>query len=165
MVAHQAPLSMGSSRQAYWSGLPCPLPGDLPNPDMEPGSPTLHANSLSSEPPGKPVVDIPIQKDSVGHHLDLREDHKSACSSSVRKEWNFTVQKALQSVEEGSAFVSRKLFTIGWAYLSLLAKPHKPDSSRPVSLLRAHLHPRIKPNTFTGIILKLKAVKFTVFYI
>ena len=37
-VAHQAPLSMGFSRQEYWSGLPCPPPGDLPNPGIEPSS-------------------------------------------------------------------------------------------------------------------------------
>ena len=37
-VAHQAPLSMGFSRQEYWSGLPCPPPGDLPNPGIEPAS-------------------------------------------------------------------------------------------------------------------------------
>ena len=42
------------SRQEYWSGLPCPPPGDLPDPGMEPGSPTLWADSLPSEPPGKP---------------------------------------------------------------------------------------------------------------
>jgi len=52
-VARQAPLSMGFSRQEYWSGLPCPPAGDLPNPGIEPGSPTLQANSLPSEPPGK----------------------------------------------------------------------------------------------------------------
>ena len=40
-VAHQTPLSMGFSRQEYWSGLPFPLPGDLPNPGIEPGSPAL----------------------------------------------------------------------------------------------------------------------------
>ena len=40
-VAHQAPLSMGFSRQDYWSGLPFPSPGDLPDPGIEPGSPTL----------------------------------------------------------------------------------------------------------------------------
>ena len=39
-VAYQAPLSMGFSRQEYWSGLPFPSPGDLPNPGIEPGSPT-----------------------------------------------------------------------------------------------------------------------------
>ena len=40
-VAYQAPQSMGFSRQEYWSGLPFPSPGDLPNPGIEPGSPTL----------------------------------------------------------------------------------------------------------------------------
>ena len=53
-VAHQAPLSMGFSRQGYWSGLPFPFPGDLPNPGIEPRSPALQADALTSEPPGKP---------------------------------------------------------------------------------------------------------------
>ena len=53
-VARQDPLSMGFSRQEYWSGLPFPSPGDLPNPGIEPGSPALQADALSSEPPGKP---------------------------------------------------------------------------------------------------------------
>ena len=53
-VAHQAPLSMGFSRQEYWSGLPFPSPGYLPDPGIEPRSPTLEADALTSEPPGKP---------------------------------------------------------------------------------------------------------------
>ena len=53
-VAYQAPPSMGFSRQEYWSGLPFPSPGDLPNLGIEPGSPALHADALTSEPPGKP---------------------------------------------------------------------------------------------------------------
>ena len=53
-AAHQAPQSMGFSRQEYWSGLPFPSPGDLPNPGIKPGSPTLEADALTSEPPGKP---------------------------------------------------------------------------------------------------------------
>ena len=44
---------MGLSRQEYWSGLPFPSPGDLPNPGIEPRSPTLQADALTSEPPGK----------------------------------------------------------------------------------------------------------------
>ena len=54
-VALQAPLHMGFSRQEYWSGLPFPSPGDLPNPGIEPGSPALQADSLLTEPPGKPL--------------------------------------------------------------------------------------------------------------
>ena len=56
-VAHQAPLSMGFSRQEYWSGLPFPLPGDLPNPGLNPGLlylPHWQAGSLPLVPPGKP---------------------------------------------------------------------------------------------------------------
>ena len=53
-VAHQAPPSMGFSRQEYWSGLSFPSPGDLPHPGIEPRSPALRADALTSEPPGKP---------------------------------------------------------------------------------------------------------------
>ena len=56
-VAYQAPLSMGFTRQEYWSGLPFPPPGDLPDPRIEstsPESPALQAGSLPAEPSGKP---------------------------------------------------------------------------------------------------------------
>ena len=53
-VACQALLSLEFSRQEYWSGLPFPSPGDLPNPGIEPGSPASQADSLLSELPGKP---------------------------------------------------------------------------------------------------------------
>ena len=52
-VTHQAPPSMEFSRQKYWSGLPFLSPGDLPDPGIEPGSPTLQADALPSESPGK----------------------------------------------------------------------------------------------------------------
>ena len=54
-VAHQAPPSMEFSRQEYWNGLLFPSPGDLPDPGIEPGSPTLQADILLSEPPGNPM--------------------------------------------------------------------------------------------------------------
>ena len=53
---YQAPPSMGFSRPDYWSGLPFPSPGDLPNSGIEPGSPALQADALLSEPPGKPYL-------------------------------------------------------------------------------------------------------------
>ena len=53
-ITYQAPSSMGFSRQEYWSVLLFPSPGDLLNPGFEPGSPTLQADTLLSEPPGKP---------------------------------------------------------------------------------------------------------------
>ena len=52
-VARQALLSMGFSRQEYWSGLPFPSTGDPPDPGIEPGSPSLQADSVSSELQGK----------------------------------------------------------------------------------------------------------------
>ena len=55
-VAHQDPLSMEFSRQEYWSGLPFPSPGDLPDPGIEPRFPTLQADALLYELPGKPNV-------------------------------------------------------------------------------------------------------------
>ena len=55
-VAHLAFLSMGFSRQEYWSGLPCSLPGDPLNSETEPRFPTLQADYLLSEPPGKPLT-------------------------------------------------------------------------------------------------------------
>ena len=59
---------MGFSRQEYWSGLPFPSPGDLPNPGIEPRSPTLQADALTSEPPGKPVITVSTKK---GVHILL----------------------------------------------------------------------------------------------
>ena len=53
MVTCQAPLSMGFSRQEYWSGLPFPSKGDLPDQGIEPGSPALQVDSLLSESQGK----------------------------------------------------------------------------------------------------------------
>ena len=59
-VAYQAPPSMGFSRQEYLPGLPFPFPGNLPNPGMKPGSPTLQADALPSEPPGVSGSKIPL---------------------------------------------------------------------------------------------------------
>ena len=62
-ITYQAPLSMGFSRHEYWSGVPFPSPGDLPYPGIKPQSPALQADSLPSEPPGKPF--------SPDHHLQI----------------------------------------------------------------------------------------------
>ena len=55
-VACQVPLSIEFSRQEYWSGLPFPSPGDLSDPGIKAGTPALQANSLPSEPAGKPIL-------------------------------------------------------------------------------------------------------------
>ena len=75
-AAHQAPLSMGFSRQEYCSGLPCPPPGYLPNWGIESRSPASQANSLLSEPPGKP------KNTGVGSLSLLQENF-------LTQEWNW----------------------------------------------------------------------------
>ena len=60
--------SWGFSRQEYWSRLPSPPPGDLPNPGIKPRCPALHAHSLPTEPPGKALLDI----SSSVHAMDLK---------------------------------------------------------------------------------------------
>ena len=78
-VAHQAPPSMGFSRQEYWSGVPLLSPGDLPNPGIEPRSPALQADTLTSEPPGKPLDTV---EESVNRE---RESHSSTKKQKDRK--------------------------------------------------------------------------------
>ena len=58
---------MGFSRQEYWSGLPFPPPGDLPDPGIKPGSPALEADALTSEPPGKPNWSIKLDSSVLIH--------------------------------------------------------------------------------------------------
>ena len=77
-AAHQAPLSMGFSRQEYWSGWPRPPPGDPPDPGIEPTSPTLWADFLPSEPPGKPNY-----QGSPGGGLLVFKQPQSSLSSSL----------------------------------------------------------------------------------
>ena len=60
-ITHQSPLSMGLSKQEYWSGFPFPSPGDLPDPGIKPGSPALQAYSLLCKPPQKPPKTYSVQ--------------------------------------------------------------------------------------------------------
>ena len=94
-VALQAPLSMGFSRHEHWSGLPCPPPGDLPDPGFEPASLCLlhwWVGSLPLAPPGKPMYQhysFPstpaIQRQTIIHHTGnsvlFWDDQKGEISS------------------------------------------------------------------------------------
>ena len=71
-VAHQAPLSMEFSRQEYWSGYPFLSPEDLPDPEIEPRSPALQADSLTSEPPGKPKEQTDNLKNNKSEFKKIR---------------------------------------------------------------------------------------------
>ena len=77
-VAHQAPLSMGFSRQEYWSGLPCPPPGDLPDPGIKPispAAPALQADSLPLSHQGSPKK---LQEPQRNIHKDVNQ-HDVRC--------------------------------------------------------------------------------------
>ena len=80
-VAHKAPLSMGFSRQEYWSGLPFPSPGDLPYPGIEPRSPTLWPNALTSEPPGRGQHNREGKKKKKTQNTCLNQNSKQRNSS------------------------------------------------------------------------------------
>ena len=75
-IAHQSPSFMEFSRQEYWSGLPFPFPRDIPNSGIEPRSPALRADTLPSEPPGKPdplsMGFFPGKNTGVGCHFLLQ---------------------------------------------------------------------------------------------
>ena len=90
-VACQAPLSMGFSRQEYWSGLPCPSPGDLPNPGIKLRSPALQADSLLSKPLGKP-----IRKYAALRTWDLVGLGAGPCTSEGPQGWLLAVGFALE---------------------------------------------------------------------
>ena len=64
-IAHQAPLSMEFPRQEYWSGLPCPSPGDLPDPAIKPMSPALASEFFTAEPPGRSLAKLMC---TINHH-------------------------------------------------------------------------------------------------
>ena len=103
-VACQAPLSMGLSRQEYWSGLPCPPPGDLPDPEIEPTSPVapaLQADSLPLSHQGSPIFFLSIHKTftKVDHMLNhkavtscLKDDPTWTSSSPITVQLGFNLR-------------------------------------------------------------------------
>ena len=93
-VAYQAPLSVEFSRQEYWSGLPFPSPGDLPDPGIEAGPPTLQAEALPSEPPRKPInwVFLP--------HSVLNSAAVGVNGSKVCKTINKSIQRKYKELQE-----------------------------------------------------------------
>ena len=111
-VAHQAPPSMGFSRQEYWSGLPFPSPGDLPDPGVEPRSPTLQVDALTSEPPGKPHYNMELDIKLGGSKQLHREVETTGVGSSKKKEiaWSQpeTMGGPMMARGEGAAMHERK---------------------------------------------------------
>ena len=114
-VAHQAPLSMGFSRQEYWCGLPFPSPGDLPNPGIEPRSPTLKAEALTSEPPEKPLGKFEYFRFSTIMHCDCQTQNLAS---------NYAFRKAQMKVTEfcGVYDITRTLYN--WEKITLKVDNH-----------------------------------------
>ena len=74
-VIYQASPSMKFSRHEYWSGLPFPSPGDLPNPGTEPGFPALQADALPSEPPGNLKNSVLFINEQFSQRMTELEDY------------------------------------------------------------------------------------------
>ena len=91
---------MGFSRQECWSGLPFPSPGDLPDPGIKPGSPTLQADALPSEPPGKPSPPQKKKKKKKAEHqrinaLELRCWRKLSRAPWTARRFNQSILKEI----------------------------------------------------------------------
>ena len=89
---------MGFSRQEYWSGLPFPSPGDLPDPGIEPRFPTFQADALTSEPPGKPLVSGILLK--IYFNICLTWKNNQEVSIHKCKQWVFPDSAAVKNLQE-----------------------------------------------------------------
>ena len=101
-VAYQAPQFMEFPRQGYWSGLPFPSPGDLPNPGIDPRAPALQADTLPSEPPGKLSEGREIEREG--------ESLVSQCQGT----WNAVLQEETVLGLEGQAEEAVRFGTGHW---------------------------------------------------
>ena len=117
----------GFSRQEYWSGLLCPPPGDLPDPGIEPRSlmsPTLQADSLPSEPPGKPTRMFIVALFMIAKWFTCPADEQTKPSIPIG--WNIQLRRAIKSwfMLQHEWTLEMKLFTSNWDL-----DPHGWDSS------------------------------------
>ena len=116
-VARQALLSMGSSRQEYWSGLPCPPPGNLQNPGIKPSSlasPALAGGFFPTVPPGKPL-------NSAGFHRYL----------AINPQTNVSISRNKGSTGLGSPWKGlHQVFLITWMAAKLQARETWPHISQ-----------------------------------
>ena len=117
-VAHQAPLSMAFSRQAFWSGLPCPPPGHLPHPGVEPislASPALCADSLPLSHLGSPYVQVLIDnvmvlgdgdfKSCLGHDNELQEFNQHSFKKDLTRHGKNSPSEPPQGTQPGHTWI------------------------------------------------------------
>ena len=104
-VAHRA-LSMGFSRQEYWSDLPCPLPGDLPDPGIEAGSPALQADSWLSHQGSPPGVRLNVKPESQTS-IEANTSHLTFPAPLHEKQSDWIYSVALHCIIWGLNQISR----------------------------------------------------------
>ena len=132
-AARQAPLSRGFSRQEYWSGLPCPSPGDLPDPRGEPRSPALQADSLLLNHQGSPKCSIKIQVPGS----DLQGSRKSAPTHLC---FSFTFSAPVMFLDTSPAQDFAPLFPLSGKIDSYGTLPPSSMCSHVSCLLRSPAH-------------------------
>ena len=125
-VALQATPSMEFPRQKYWSGLPFPSPGDLPHPEIEPGSAALQVDSLPTEPPANYICIDSFSK--KGHLHSFKEQHTDMTSGGRHLTYYIRIDHSLfSSLTSWWAFVVsglRRLVTARSEYPQILAQTH-----------------------------------------
>ena len=139
-VAYQALPSMRFSRQEYWSGLPFPSPGDLPNPGIEPGSPALQTDALPSEPPGKPFLTEHSKNSSYLDQNSPQYCYRGLLSCSVSNSVKFSSEfrcsltggkhlqvSTVQSIPKATALGSGEEWA--WIFAGCLIYPLKTGST------------------------------------
>ena len=116
-IAHQAPLSMGISRQEYWNGLPCPSPGNLTNPGIEPMSHHVwrwQADSLPLAPAGKPQR--PYKQRRLGH----AEGHQGLPRGHAQKKGHLRTQQEGSHLRPRREAAGKPSLPSPWAWTSSL---------------------------------------------
>ena len=116
-VAHHPPLSMGFSRQEYWSRSPFPPPGDLPDPGIKPRSPALQVDSLPSEPPGKPK-NTGVDSLSLLQGNFLTQESNWGLLHCRQIRYNFYCSKNETNVPQGCLYPQRPTFWVVWRALT-----------------------------------------------
>ena len=130
-VACQTPPSMGFFRPEYWRGLPFPSLGDLPDPGIEPRSPTLQADSLPSEPPGNPKKnDLPSLRFKL-RTFRLWDWHAAYCTKRAYTNFPFSRGSSQTRDQTQVSCIADRFFT-SWATLSQKKKKkEKPTVIKP----------------------------------
>ena len=126
-VALQAPLSMGFPKQEYWSGLPFPSPGDLPDPGIESGPPELQVDSLPNEPLGSPVL-------SCDHFIDVETEAQIAVISEIP----FSMWYALVRVTVLSYSTNHVLGLKSFSPLSWICKQEENSDDQAINFHYSH---------------------------